>query len=137
MNRREELLMQYKQTKREMGIVRIYNEANGKSLLVSSQNVQGTLNSQRFQLNMGSHGNKELQEEWKAFGENRFSIGVLELLDTGDDVLFDYKDVKGPEGFRYDIARDYKEKLQALELKWLNELQPYGERGYQRKEEER
>lgn len=137
MNRREELLMRYMQSKREMGIVRIRNEANGKVLLVSSQNVQGTLNSQRFQLNMGSHGNKELQEEWKAFGENRFSIEVLELLQTGDDVLFDYKDVKRPEGFRYDIARDYKERLQALELKWLNELQPYGERGYHRKEVER
>ncbi|WP_409341672.1 GIY-YIG nuclease family protein [Paenibacillus sp. MBLB4367] len=133
MNRREELLLNYEQTKRDMGIVRIRNEENGKLLLIPSPNIQGTINSQRFQLTSGVHRNKELQSEWKVCGETRFTIEVLELLDTGDDVLFDYRDIKSPEGMRADVVRDYKKQLQALERKWLDELQPYGERGYHKK----
>ena len=137
MNRREELLMNYKQTKREMGIIRIRNVVNGKMLLVSSLNVRGALNRERFQLTSGVHRNKELQSEWKAFGEKSFTIEVLELLKTSDDVLFDYKDIKTPEGIRADVAREYKEQLQVLEQMWLDELQPYGESGYHKKGVER
>lgn len=57
--------------------------------------------------------NRGLQEEWNQFGKEAFEISVLEKLKKKDDPYF-----------------NGKEALGKLEEKWLEELQPFGDKGY-------
>lgn len=113
MNRRE-LVKEYKNTLRPMGIVQVKNLANGRVYLMSSANTPGTINSIRFQLKMGSFlPSPELAKDWKEMGEQSFVIEVLDELKPVDDPAYDYRD-----------------DLKALEAIWLEKLKPHGERGY-------
>lgn len=114
MNRREELLQQFKETKTEAGVYQIKNTRNQKVFIDSTKNLK-TINGKQFQLRTGMHKNKELQKEWQEFGEDAFVIEVLETLRLDQDVQTDPKDA-----------------LKKLEEKWLEQLQPYGDRGYHR-----
>lgn len=112
-DRRKQLKREYQQTTPPMGVYRIHNTRNGKSLIGSSVNLDAIFNRHRMQLRIDSHRNKALSADWKEFGEEAFEFEVLETLDPLDQ----------PE---YTPAED----LKFLERHWLNELQPYGERGY-------
>ena len=79
MNRRKELQEQAKEIKTEAGIYQIRNERNGKVYLDSTLNLK-TINGQKFMLQMGSHLNKQLQAEWNEYGDDAFTIEVLEVL---------------------------------------------------------
>jgi hypothetical protein len=98
MDRRKELIQQYKEMKTEAGVYQIKNTKNQKVLVVSTPNLK-TMNGKPMMLCGGGHKNKKLQEEWDKFGEETFVFEVLEVL-------------------------------KELEKKWLEKLQPYGERGY-------
>jgi hypothetical protein len=112
MDRKKELKQQYKEVKTQAGIYQIKNTKNQKILIASTMNLK-TMNGKRFELTMGSHRNKSLQSDWNEFGENAFAFEVLEVLEIKEDEYFDAKDA-----------------LEKLEEKWLNTLQPFGERGY-------
>ncbi|GAA4714400.1 GIY-YIG nuclease family protein [Brevibacillus fulvus] len=112
MERKKELKQQYKETKTEAGVYQIKNTINQKVLIVSTPNLK-TINGKRFTLNMGNHMNKALQQEWNDFGEEAFTIEVLEKLKPKETGFYDLPD-----------------ELKKLEQKWLDRLQPYGERGY-------
>lgn len=68
-----------------------------------------------MELQFGTMMNKVLQQEWNEYGEQAFEIEVLEILEKKKTGFF-----------------DAKETLHKLEEKWLEQLQPYGERGYNR-----
>ena len=116
---KKELREKYKQTPIPMGVYQIRNLANGKVFLGSALNLPGILNSNRFQLNLGSHPNKKLQAEWKEFGGDSFVFEVLDELPAtkwpGHDYKSDLKDLK------------------SLEELWFEKLEPYEERGYHNK----
>lgn len=112
-NRREELKQLAKEIKTEAGVYQIRNKENGKRYVASTPNLK-SLNGQQFMLNMGSHRNRRLQEEWKQYGEDAFAIEIVEKL-------------KIPEGNAF---FDIKDALKKLEASWLEKLQPYGENGY-------
>lgn len=112
-NRREELKQLAKEIKTEAGVYQIRNKENGKRYVASTPNLR-SLNGQQFMLNMGSHRNRRLQEEWKQYGEEAFAIEVVEKL-------------KIPEGNAF---FDVKDALKKLEASWIEKLQPYGENGY-------
>jgi hypothetical protein len=103
----------YKQNAPEMGVYQIRNTSNGKIYVGSSQNLEGTRNSRLFQLRMGKIVfSKELQNDLNHYGAGCFEFSVLDVLskpEPGDNV---------------------ERLLSALELHWLNKLQPFGERGY-------
>lgn len=111
-DRKEELKRQYKESKPEAGIYQIRNTRNQKALVVATPNLK-TINGKRFELQMGSFNNAALQQEWKEFGEEAFVFEVLEVLEKKEDEFLDVKDA-----------------LKKMEAKWLEKLQPYGERGY-------
>jgi hypothetical protein len=113
---KKELKKQYKQNLPPMGIYKIENLANGKILMGSSKNLPGKENSYRFQLRQGSHMNKELQRDYLQFGEDAFTFSVIDYLEPKE----------GPD-------HDYTGDLAALEEMWLEKLQPYGEKGYNKK----
>ncbi|WP_010677938.1 GIY-YIG nuclease family protein [Bacillus timonensis] len=117
MDRKKELKQQYKETPVEAGVYQIKNTQNGKLFIGSTRNFK-TLNGLKFSLSSGTASpiNKELQEDWSHYGASEFSINILEKLKKKDDPYF-----------------NEKEALQALENKWLEELQPYGEQGYNKK----
>lgn len=112
MDRKKELKQIYKETKIEAGVYQIKNTQNNKVFIESTNNLK-TINGRQFMLKMGGHPNKELQREWLDFGEDAFVIEILETLP------------EKPEGY-YSV----KDALKKLEEKWMDQLQPYGERGY-------
>lgn len=113
MDRKKELKLAYKQTTLSMGVYQIKNNANGKILIGSSMNVPWIFNRHLFQLNASVHRNKELQEDWNSYGPDAFTCNVLETLRTEEI----------PEA-------DWSKAILALEEKWLTNLQPYDENGY-------
>ena len=115
---RKEAKKQYKQTLQPMGIYQIRNIVNGKIFIGSSKNLDGRLNRNRFQLEQGLHMNKELQNDYNQFGEGKFSFEVLDYLEPKEDTNY-----------------DYTEELKVLEEMWLERLQPYNEKGYNKRKE--
>jgi group I intron endonuclease len=116
MSTRKELIKEYKQTLPKMGVYMIKNTVNGKMLIGSVTGVEGRLNRYRFQLNNGSHPVSELQKDFKELGEAKFSFEVIDILEPKDEPGYDYT---------MDLA--------SLENLWLEKLQPYDEKGYNKR----
>ena len=115
MRSRKEIKTDYKERKRVAGVFQVRNLENGKVLLGSSLNLDGPLNSHRFMLWAGSHRNRELQKDWNESGPEKFAFEILEVVEERDD-----------PGFRVD------DELDLLEQIWIDRLEPFGERGYNR-----
>lgn len=112
MNRRE-LIREYKQRPRQIGIYQVRNTANGKVLVGASTDLPAILNRHRAQLKLGAHPNRALREDKDAFGFDAFAFEVLDTLTLPDDPA-------------YDPSAD----LRTLEAMWLEKLSPFGELGY-------
>jgi group I intron endonuclease len=113
---RKEVVSKYKQTLQPMGIYQIKNLKNGKLLIGNSKNLQARLNRHKFQLELGSHPNKELQRDFTETGGDTFLFEVLDYLEP-----------------KTDSDSDHSEELTMLETMWLEKLQPYDEKGYNNK----
>ncbi|WP_375790299.1 GIY-YIG nuclease family protein [Paenibacillus agricola] len=114
--KRKELVLAYKEMKKPMGIYRLRNTANGKIFIGSSLNLEGRWNRHQFELNMNMERIADLQNDWKQFGEQQFVFEVLEQLEQRN------------EGYQ-----DIPDELEKLEAKWIEQLQPFGEAGYNMK----
>ncbi len=86
---RKARIREYKETSRPAGVYRVRNTATGKSLVGSTLNLPGMLNRQRFQLENGSHPNKELQRDWNKFGSGAFNFEALDQLTPRDEPAYD------------------------------------------------
>lgn len=86
---RKALVREVLETPRPAGIYGIRNTATGRILLGSSPNVPGILHRQRFQLENGSHPDRELQADWKELGPEAFAFETLDLLTPSDDSAYD------------------------------------------------
>ena len=107
---RRDLIRIYKETPRPAGVYRVRNTVNGRSLVGSSQNLPGMLNRQRFQLERGSHPDRELQKDWNEFGSEAFTFETLDQLEPSSDAGY-----------------DPSEDLRVLMQMWLEKLQESGE----------
>ena len=116
MTDKKELKKQYKQTAQPMGVFQIRNSVNGKIFIGKSKNLKSALNSNMFQLETGTHMNKSLQKDFKLFGKKCFLFDVLDYLEPKEDKKYDYTD-----------------DLKVLEEMWLEKLQPYNEKGYNKR----
>jgi len=110
---RKEIHQEYKERVKPAGVFMVKNNANGKVLLGSSLNLEGSLNRHKFMLKIGSHTNKALQKDWDEFGPEHFVFEILEQ-------------VKVQEGPNFNL----NDELALLEMIWLEKLHPVGERGY-------
>ena len=113
MKTREQLKREYKEHRRPAGVFWVKNTRNGKVLLGSSLNLEGSLNRHKFMLSIGGHPNIALQRDWNTFGAEAFAFEILEEVKATDDPDFNPED-----------------ELTLLEQIWLEKLQPFGERGY-------
>ena len=59
------------------GIYEIYNSENKKSYIGKTNAYNIRKNSHIKKLNSGSHVNKDLQEDWNKFGEEKFSFSLI------------------------------------------------------------
>lgn len=86
---RKNIIRKYKQTSLPAGVYRVRNNVKGKSLIGASVNVPGILNRHRFQLEHGSHSDRELQKDWNEFGPDAFAFVFLDQLEPADAVDYD------------------------------------------------
>lgn len=112
MKSKKELKAAYKQMKFPMGVFQIRNTTNGKIFIASSNNINALWNRHRTELKFNSHKNKILQKDWNDFGEGTFVFEVL------GEVPYDEETV------------NYQEEIKTLEALYLEELKPFGEKGY-------
>jgi group I intron endonuclease len=113
MRSKKDIHREYEERVKPSGVFQVKNVKNGKVLLGSSLNLEGSLNKHRFMLRIGSHTNKALQKDWDEFGADQFIFEILEEVKIVDSPNFNLKD-----------------ELTLLEQIWLEKLQPIGERGY-------
>ena len=105
MNRKKELIRQYKETPRPAGVYRILHVPSGRALIGTSADAPAILNRLLFQLKLGGHPNKALQADWKADGADAFTLEVLDLLPSKDSG-----------------EQDQDEELRLLEAMWVEKL---------------
>ncbi|HEY1014916.1 MAG TPA: GIY-YIG nuclease family protein [Herpetosiphonaceae bacterium] len=113
MKSRDELKRDYQQRLKPAGVFQIKNTVSGKVLLGSSLNLEGPLNAHQFMLKIGSHRNQALQRDWNEHGAAAFVFEILDVVKESDEPGF-----------------DRAAALAVLEELWIEELQPFGERGY-------
>ncbi len=106
MDRRKELKKLYKSMKPDMGIFIIKSIINNKCYIEGTQDLKGTINGTKFRLDFGSHSHRELQNEWKEYGEENFKIEILENLKYDKD----------------ESKTDYTEDLAILKMIWEEKL---------------
>lgn len=109
----KELKNEYKQLKPSAGVFYIKNKSNGKMFISSSTVLRTVWNSQKMKLNTGWHPNKELQGDWVKFGAENFEFKIIEEIDNSDDP-----------------SMDLRRETKILEGLVLEELKPFGEKGY-------
>ena len=111
MNKRKELIEAYKQIKTYMGAVQIKNNTNGKIFIDSYPNLKNKWFTLQMQLDMGRFANAQLQKDWKEFGSGAFTYEILEQKET-------------------DKVTDIRWEVKQIIKPWLEKLQPYGDKGY-------
>ena len=102
----------YKEMPIQAGVFSMTNKQNGKVFVGSFNNLK-RLSGFQFMLKTNTHTNKALQADYHTFGADSFEIEVVEYLKKKEEGYF-----------------DAKKELEKLEQKWLDQLQPYGEKGY-------
>ena len=113
MKSRQELKRDYQERVKPAGVFQVKNTITGKLLLGSTLNLDGALNGHRFSLTIGSHRNTALQHDWNSYGQDAFVFEVLEEVKLSDEPYFNLSD-----------------ELTLLEQIWIEQLQPFGEHGY-------
>jgi hypothetical protein len=113
--KRKKLVEEFKQIKVYMGIYQIKNTVSGKIFIGTCSNLKNRWLTLRWQLEIGRFTNLELQKECKELGIDAFTYEVLEEKEVKEDT-------------------DTNWELKQMEKVWLEELQPYGDQGYNRPE---
>jgi hypothetical protein len=110
---RKARVREYKETPRPAGVYRVRNTAMGKSLVGSTADLPGMLNRLRFQLENGSHPDREFQSDWNELGPGAFEFEVLDRLEP-----------------KAEPAYDPVEELRVLKEMWLQKLTASGQALY-------
>jgi len=110
---RKDLKEEYKNMKFDMGVFQLKNLSNGKIFIGSSLDLKAFWNAQKWQLDFGMHRNAALQNDWKEFGAEQFSYEILALIEQKEDTVV-----------------DYKKEVKILEEMYIEELQPFNDKGY-------
>lgn len=113
MKTKKELKEQYKQMKFPAGVFQVRNTTNNKIFVEGSVILDAIWNRHRVQLNFGNHPNEELQKDWKELGESHFKFEIPDTIDPEkEEIKYPGKEVK------------------SLEAIYIEELRPFGEKGY-------
>jgi hypothetical protein len=116
MKTRKELKEEYSQMKFKMGVFQIRNMLNGKIFIGSSTDLKAAWFAQKLKLDVGMHPNSDLQNDWNKYGHSNFVYEIVEEIDQKDD-----------------NPSDSEKELKVLEKMVIEELQPFGDKGYHKK----
>jgi hypothetical protein len=119
--KKKELASAYAQSFRPMGIFQIRNTENGKIYVGASMDLDGMRNRIAF---IGGLAVPffELKEDWQHYGAERFVFEILDQL----------KPLEESQSDRSEPAK-YRKELDALLELWLEKLQPYDNKGYNKR----
>lgn len=106
MDRKKELKQWYKQMKPDMGIFIIRCKLNNKCYIKATHDLRGVMNGTKVRLGANMHPCRELQKEWKEYGEENFVVEILEHLEYDKD----------------ETKTDYKDELALLHMIWEEKL---------------
>ncbi|MCX6000215.1 MAG: GIY-YIG nuclease family protein [Chloroflexi bacterium] len=81
MDRRKELINQYKERKLYGGVYKVTNERNGKYFLSHAIDIRAVQNRHNFSATTGLCVYPDLQEDWREFGGKAFVFEVLETIE--------------------------------------------------------
>jgi hypothetical protein len=113
MKSQKELKEEYRQRKEVGGVFQIKNTVGNKIFIGSYADLNAAQNSQLFQLRIGSHPNTALQEDYNQLGAGNFTFEILAEHPKTDDPNV-----------------DFRKELKKLEQMFIEELQPFGDNGY-------
>ncbi|SRR6266540_2956064 len=117
-HRKRELTTAYRQSLRPMGIYQIRNLVNGKIFVDRSIDLEAARNRHQFVTAMDRPPIPELLPDWQIYGGKRFVFEVLDQVTPEDEVADET------------VRQRYKGELDDLLELWLEKLQPYGSKGY-------
>ncbi len=106
MDRRRELVNEYKQRKISGGVYRIMNSTNSRFMLGNGTDLPALRNRFDFSVETNSCTYHQLRKDWAEYGAAAFSFEILEELEMKDD--------QTPQQFRADLK-----ELQAI---WQEKL---------------
>lgn len=119
--------------KRPAGVFCIRNKQNGKVFIQSSEDMTTKMNRLKDSLETkGIFPSKTLQDDYNELGGEYFEFEILEeLTRSKEDTAYEMDDSFNP------IQQRMRKKAKDLEEKWLEKLQPYGDKGYHRKKKDK
>jgi len=114
MESKKEMKNRYKEMKFRMGVFQIRNTKNQKIFIGSSTDVDAIWNRIRTELKFGSYPNPELLKDWNLYGDDSFVFEILSEIKPKED----------------DKHINYRKEVKELENMFIDELQPFDEKGY-------
>jgi len=103
---KKDLREQYRQMKPAMGVFAVRNIRSNRCFLEASADIPSMFNRIRFQLDMGMHPNRALQQDWKEQGADAFTFETIDRLEYSNDAA----------------KTDYREDLKTLKSLWRDRL---------------
>lgn len=85
--RKKDLIREYKEREIRQGVVVVRCAASGEAWVAASRNVDTQANGIWFQLKMGNHPNRGLQDAWNTHGESGLAFEVLEVVKDDNAML--------------------------------------------------
>lgn len=120
--RKRELGTAYAQSFRRMGVYQIRNVENGKILVLGSMDLDGAKNRLAFMQQTNMNTVFELQQDWNKHGGSSFVFEELDSIKPREENVTDRNELK-----------KYQTEVDALLELWIEKLQPYEEKGYNRR----
>jgi len=117
--RKKELAETYKHSFRKMGVYQIRIVKNGKIFVDASMDLDGAKNRLEFMKQTNLNAIPELRHDWKLYVGDSFVFEELDHIKPREEYLGDAAELK-----------KYKDEADALLDLWLDKLQPYGDKGY-------
>lgn len=74
-----------------MGVLSIKNTITGKYFIQGSINIEALENKIRFSLNTGQYTHKQLQADWKEYGENVFTFECISVVEAQNNPYINYR----------------------------------------------
>lgn len=119
MNLKKEQKNNYKKLTFKVGVFQLKNLANNKIFIGSSIDLEASWNRLKMELKFGNYPNAELQNDWAKYGVENFEYEILSEIKQEDDGLI----------------HNYRKEARQLEQLFLDELQTFGDNGYNIKKE--
>ncbi|AKG34194.1 GIY-YIG nuclease family protein [Paenibacillus durus] len=117
--KKKELASAYAQSFRPMGVYQIRNVKNGKILVLGSMDLTGAKNRLEFLQQTNINNINELKQDWKEYGGDSFVFEELDQIKPREEILNDISELN-----------EYQEEVDALLELWIEKLQPFGDKGY-------